>query len=95
MPRDPDAMTGFKPSGFKSSFKPAAPVVEPVTDVQSGGVDATRPEGDGDVDGEELAEVDGEPMDDVDGAPMDDVDGEEMGNLDGQALDDDLDGEAL
>lgn len=84
-----DQMSGFKSSGFKSSFKPAAAVVEPV---------AVAGDIEGDIDGEEIdVEADGEMMDDVDvdGAPMDDVDGEEMEDVDGQALDDDLDGEAL
>lgn len=89
-----DEMAGFKPSAFKSSFKPAAPVAEPVTtnhetddldDLDGEDMDA------GDVDGEEL----GDGVEDVDGAPMDDLDGEEMGDVDGQPLADDLDGEAI
>jgi U2-associated protein SR140 len=93
-----DDMAGFKSSGFKSSFKPAAPVIaEPIQE---------------DLDGSPLDEnedVDGAPLDDdVDGAPLDadeDLDGEELEEvgIDGEALDlhgqplelDDVDGEAI
>lgn len=85
-----DEMRGFKPSGFKSSFKPAAPAPETAmgdTDVvgQSMEMDDEDVDGealDGDVDGEELEDLDGEALDDVDGAPMDmeeeDMDGEPL-----------------
>jgi len=74
-------MSGFKSSGFKSSFKPIAAVVTPK-------VPATR---DTDLDGEAIDDLDGEAMDDVDGEAMDDLDGEEMD----MQMDDDLDGEAM
>lgn len=94
---DRDELAGFKPSAFKSSFKPAAPVAEAVTtDHETDDLDDLDGEDmvDGDVDGEELEDgVDG--VEDVDGAPMDDLDGEEMGDVDGQPLADDLDGEAI
>lgn len=90
-------MAGFKPSGFKSSFKPAAPIVEPAAEPDVGDLDGEQMGED--VDGELIGdEIDGEEMEDddnVDGAPMDDLDGEEMGDVDGQSLDDDLDGEAI
>jgi U2-associated protein SR140 len=92
-----DEMAGFKPSAFKSSFKPAAPVAEPVTtDRETDDLDDLDGEDmdNGDVDGEELGDgIDG--VEDADGAPMDDLDGEEMGDVDGQPLADDLDGEAI
>jgi U2-associated protein SR140 len=92
--RKVDDMAGFKPSGFKSSFKPAAPAAAPIVSDETEGQD--------DVDGEEIADdIDGAPLDeDIDGAPLeDDVDGQSMemdDDVDGAPLDDvDVDGEAI
>ena len=76
-------MSGFKTSGFKSSFKPITTASNTMRPVES------------DVDGEPI-NVDGEPLDDVDGVPMSDVDGEAMAiDVDGESMDEDLDGEAM
>jgi U2-associated protein SR140 len=83
-----DDMAGFKSSGFKSAFKPAAPIIPEPSQ--------------GDIDGaplDEDADVDGAPLDeDVDGAPLEgdeDLDGEELEEvgIDGEALD--LDGQPM
>jgi U2-associated protein SR140 len=86
-------MRGFKSSGFKSSFKPAAPVAPTLSegtaiddgdiDGQSMEMDTEDIEGealDHDVDGEEMEDLDGEALDGVDGAPMEeeDMDGEPL-----------------
>ena len=93
-PDDDQPLSGFKSSGFKSSFKPittAATVATPIA-----------PNTDEDVDGEAMDDVDGEPIVDLDGEAMDgDVDGETMGDVDGEEMememeiDDDVDGEAM
>jgi hypothetical protein len=97
-------MSGFKPSGFKSSFKPAAPAA-PILDLatsaglQHEDVDGENIDGaplDEDVDGEELigANTDG----DTDGEELEEVvvDGEAP-ELDGEPMemDDDTDGAPL
>lgn len=96
-------MAGFKSSGFKSSFKPAAPIIlEPTPDVDGEDIDGAPLDEDVDVDGapldededldgEELEEVgiDGEALDlDLDGQPM------ELDDVDGAPLED-VDGEAI
>ena len=71
-------MTGFKTSGFKSSFKPLS--AAPDTGVSIGGT-SVKEDLDGDpMDGANEEHMDGEPMDeDVDGEVMDeDLDGEAM-----------------
>lgn len=77
--QDDAPMSGFKKSGFKSSFKPIAIVPAPV------------PVADEDLDGEVMDggdDLDGEAM-------GDDLDGEATnGGLDGEAMED-LDGEAF
>lgn len=88
-------MKGFKSSGFKSSFKAAAPAPLAVIPTEEDVDGEEMPE---DVDGEEMVDIDGEAMDDVDGEPIpvnearaddDDVDGLPM------EMDDDLDGEPM
>ena len=73
----------FSSGGFKSSFKPIAPI----------GQSDDLP-GEEDVDGEpmdmEEEDVDGEPMEDLDGEPL-----EEEGDLDGEPIEEDLDGEPM
>lgn len=88
-----DEMKGFKPSGFKSSFKPAAAAPVPVApteartddvDGQSMEMDTEDVDGealDNNIDGEELEDLDGEALEDVDGAPM-----EEEEDMDGEPL---------
>jgi len=90
-PDDDQPLSGFKSSGFKSSFKPIATAATPIA-----------PTIDEDVDGDAMDDVDGEPIEDLDGEAMDDdVDGEVMGNVDGEEMemememDDDVDGEAM
>lgn len=72
--RDAAAATGFKKSGFKSSFKPLNASADKVEDL------------DGEAMEEKKEDLDGEDMD-LDGEDMD-LDGEEMGDddLDGEAM---------
>ena len=95
-------MAGFKSSGFKSSFKPAAYIIpEPTPDVDGEDidgapldevvdVDGAPLDEDENLDGEELEEVgiDGEALD-LDGQPIeldDDVDGAPLEDVDGEAI---------
>jgi U2-associated protein SR140 len=84
--------SGFKTSGFKSSFKPlsAAAMTEDLDGEPIGA----------DIDGEAMEDVDGEEMGDKPESPVvEDLDGEAMDeDVDGEAMDlddDDLDGEAM
>lgn len=97
-------MKGFKPSGFKSSFKPAAPTLPAPADPEHDDADVDGQEMDMDtevVDGEALvADVDGEALEeDVDGEALDDVDGEALDDVDGAPMEmdkeEDTDGEPL
>lgn len=77
----------FKASGFKSSFKPIGDVTSTPAKVQQ-----ATPAIDLDLDGEEMEDMD------VDGEPLandDSLDGEAMSDIDGEAIDDDVDGEAM
>lgn len=65
----PLSALGFKASGFKSSFKPLAPVRTEVED--DGETMEIEMEMDEDVDGAAMEDLDGAPLaDDVDGEPL-------------------------
>lgn len=105
-----EAMSGFKTTGFKSSFKPAEPDLKPAPTAEpdDADLDGHPMELDADMNGQVLDDVDGEVIDDVDGEAMDDLDGEALEDTDGERLQphsvydvdgasmgDDMDGEPL
>lgn len=95
-------MRGFKPSGFKSSFKPAAPALTPSATTPTE-MNATEADTDGqsmemdeDVDGDAMEDLDGEALDDVDGEIIEPAqEGDDMDGLPMDLEEEDMDGEPL